>query len=373
MRTLMVKVNDRYIPPYRTITQILEDAEGGRVSVKKPLGEQARAHVRQMGEASQALQGAFDGLDVLPCRMQGDQAVFPFLPGRTMLAQMAEGAREGKAAFLSLWDAYVKAIRPSEANACAFRTTPEFERFFGDGAQWEGLDAYGVCSLDMLPSNIMVEPDGKRTLFDYEWLMRVPVPVCIALYHAAYFFVRRRGEFAPIVTMQELLARAGVTQDEGALEEAVAGHFYRIISREGPNEPAVEEVYDRYRKPAHDPAFFESEYYRLLTQLHEEEKERLSITDGWNAEHAHALEIDAERKRLIAERERLLAREDRLHMMLHEGNMTRYDLIGRLCFAQQQHAQTLRELETMRGSTSWRMTACLRRAGAFARRLLRLG
>lgn len=414
MKALMVKVNDRYVPEFQTITKICEDGDGRRFAVKKPLGQAARTHIRQMQAASTALKDVFEGLSVLPCSMEEDAAVFPFIEGRTLLERMVESIRQSKEAFLALWDAYVADIRPKEAYTCPFVSTPEFERFFGDGSAFAGLPAYTACSLDMLPSNIMVRPDGQSILYDYEWLMRVPVPAALVLFAAAHFCVEGRSEFAPAVSLEELMARAGVAEDETVLRAALA-HFHSAICREGPGEPTVEEVYDRYRKPAHDPAFFESEYYRLLTQLRAEEKERLSIIDGWNREHAHALEIDRDRMSLKAEQERLLDqaeqqqaeisrreareqalhaeldeagkreqalhdrfrcvmdKEDELHVMLHERNMEKYDLIGRLCWTQSQLEEALRECETMRQSTSWRMTEIFRRAGAFVRRLLRRG
>ena len=312
------KVNDRYIPDYQIITRICQDDSKQCFAVKKPLKHEACAHVNQMHEASMVLKDVFMGMSVLPCTLKGDEVIFPFLQGETLLMKMVKSIRQGKDAFLALWDDYVSRIRPREEDTCSFTSTPEFEHFFGEGHAWQDMPAYKSCSLDMLPSNIMVKEDGEWVLFDYEWLMHVPVPISLVLYQAVHFCMIIRQEFSSVISQQELLVRAGIAENEAALCQALA-HFHSVICREQPDAPTVQEVYSRYQQPSNDPAFFESEYYRLLAQLRKEEQERLDILDGWNKEHAHALEIDRQRMSLQADQARLLEQMEGQKAAIREG------------------------------------------------------
>lgn len=338
MKVLMTKINDRYIPKFQIITQICENENGERHAVKKPIWKEGCAHVCQMHDAATELEHAFESISVLQCRMEGDAALFPFIQGKTLLMLMIESVHQGKDAFLTLWDNYVKSIQPKEENMCSFTNSPEFEYFFGDGKIWDGKPAYRVCSLDMLPSNIMVTDEGRWILYDYEWLMRTPVPIALVLYQAVHFCLRNRNEFSKMISVEELLAHTGIEEDEKVLQEALR-HFHWTICREKPEGQTAEDVYSRYQKPIEDANFFEREYHRLLTQLREEEKERLGIIDGWNKEHLHAIEIDKERMNLKTEVEQMIMKTKEMKKVIENSETKEKALHSELEYMHQKEQQ----------------------------------
>lgn len=402
MRKIMVKVNDRYIPRFQLTTTILEDERTGERRVeKRPLTPAAAEHVANLARTPALLRGVLAGAELLPCRMEGDAAVFPYVQGSTLLERLLKAAEESREASLSLWKAYIAAIRPAESAVCRFTATPEFEAVFGPGDAWAGEPAYPCCAVDMLPSNVMATDDGRMVLFDYEWLMETPVPAALILYHAINTCYVHHPALNRGVSREEALALAGVDGLTAAGEAEAC--FYRYISTDENNPRCVWDLYRPYEKPVEDE---QKEIERLTNQLRREEKERLEIIAGWNKEHAHALEIDQQRAEavagwnkereraleidqqrmaleeekaaLLAEREALTEREaqareenDGLHVKLYEANNREFTAQQEIARLQAETARQAAEQQLLLGSISWRVTRPLRSFKTLLRKLLR--
>lgn len=204
-----------------------------------------------MARTPALLHGVLAGAELLPCRMEGDAAVFPYVQGSTLLERLLKAAGESREASLSLWKAYIAAIRPAEGAVCRFAATPEFEAVFGPGDAWAGEPAYPCCAVDMLPSNVMATDDGRLVLFDYEWLMETPVPAALILYHAIVTCYAHHPALNRGASREEVLALVGVDHlaEAGAAAEAC---FYRYISTDENNPRSVWDLYRPYEKPVED-------------------------------------------------------------------------------------------------------------------------
>lgn len=374
MRKILIKVNDRYIPRFQLTTTILADERTGERRVeKRPLTEEATKYVADLARTPALLHGILNGVAPAPCHMEGDAAVFPYLQGTTLLDKLLRAAEESRSVFLSLWKAYFDAIRPTEGAVCPFAATSAFEAVFGPGDAWTGEPSYPCCAVDMLPSNVMAAEDGQLTLFDYEWLMEVPVPVALILYHAINSCYTQHPALSRAASREEVLALAGVDRlaEAGAAAE---DFFYHYISTDENNPRPFWELYRSYEKPIEDD---KQEIARLINQLRREEKERLEIINGWNEEHAHALEIDRQRRALESENSTLReseaqarAESDDLHVRLYEANNREFLAQQEIARLQAETVRQASELQLMQGSISWRLTRPLRAVKARLRRLL---
>ncbi|MBO5093686.1 MAG: class I SAM-dependent methyltransferase [Lachnospiraceae bacterium] len=149
--------NDR-APEYAIRTEIRKTKEvGGNqgkagdeaagLEVRKiPLTEEAKAHVRKLEETYHTLEEMYrgSGLLVNRCRMDGDEAVFEYLPGKT-LEELLDGCLErgDTAGFRRLFDRYCKYVRyPKNAP---------------------------ICDYDLIFPNLIIQ-DDKWHLIDYEWI-----------------------------------------------------------------------------------------------------------------------------------------------------------------------------------------------------------
>ena len=152
--------NDR-APQYAICTKICSSA--GHKEVRKiPVTGEAAAHVHHMKEAFDQLQRIYEGSEISlnRCTLEGDEAVFEYLPGQTLEELLDECLdRNDEEAFRKLFDRY-----------CAIVRYPQ---------------DHSVCDYDLIFSNIIVE-DDKWSLIDYEWTFEEEYPadeiICRALY-----------------------------------------------------------------------------------------------------------------------------------------------------------------------------------------------
>ncbi len=162
--------NDR-APQYAIRTEIRRGEEGLFVR-KVPLTRQAEAHVERLQESCRQMEEAYAGSGLLinHCRLDGKEAVFDFLEGRTLEETLDERLVLGDTAgFEALFERF-----------CALAAYPRHAP---------------VYDYDFIFSNIIVEKDVWH-LIDYEWV-----------FPKGEGAFKGRGDFA-VPSAEELCARA---------------------------------------------------------------------------------------------------------------------------------------------------------------------
>lgn len=185
---------------------------------KIPLTEGARAHVKKLEETYHRLEKLYEGsgLSINRCRLDGDEAVFEYLPGRT-LEELLDGCleREDTEAFRRLFERYCGYVRYPQ-NAL-------------------------VCDYDLIFSNLIVQDDAWH-LIDYEWIAEGRIPPQELILRALYCYgiggeKRKRMCLALI---RELMAESGETDEkDAAAPEAEKETLRKEIRWE---EEALEEI-----------------------------------------------------------------------------------------------------------------------------------
>lgn len=152
--------NDR-APQYAICTKICGGQEHREVR-KVPISGEAAAHVHHMKESYDQLRKIYEGcgISLNRCELDGDEAVFEYLPGQTLEELLDECLdRNDEAGFRELFDKYCSIVRYPQDHS--------------------------VCDYDLIFSNIIVSGD-KWSLIDYEWTFEREYPaeeiICRALY-----------------------------------------------------------------------------------------------------------------------------------------------------------------------------------------------
>lgn len=146
--------NDR-APEYAIRTEIRREteAEGEALTVRKiPATQAAVPHVRQLLEKGRKLEEAYggSGLMINRCALEGDEAVFEYLSGRTLEELLDECLeRDDAAGFEKLFTAYCDMVQYPEKAA--------------------------IYNYDLIFSNIIITEAGWN-LIDYEWVFDGSIP-----------------------------------------------------------------------------------------------------------------------------------------------------------------------------------------------------
>lgn len=133
-------------PQYRIVTRIAADEQGKLYVVKTPACAAAREHIAAMPRMYELLTERYKetGLQLCPCELRGEAAVFPFLSGETLESLLDEklfaGDEEGFRELLTKYKEVVTANDEAE-----------------------------ISDPDMTFANILVDKDGNFSAIDYEW------------------------------------------------------------------------------------------------------------------------------------------------------------------------------------------------------------
>ncbi len=140
-------------------------AETGSREVRKiPVTAEAAAHVHHMKESYDRLRQIYEGCEISlnRCELDGDEAVFEYLPGQTLEELLDECLdRNDEEGFRKLFDRYCAIVR--------YPQNPS------------------VCDYDLIFSNIIIEGD-KWSLIDYEWTFDEEYPADEIILRSLYCY-----------------------------------------------------------------------------------------------------------------------------------------------------------------------------------------
>lgn len=231
----------------RTYLAVSED--GTRRLYKAADGEEARPHVESLFKTEEKLKEMYAGsrLSINACRPCEEGAELEFLQGSTMeekLDVFIGRGEYGKARerMASVWKEILSCKGTSE-----FRMTEEFRRVFGEALLPEGLLAADACDIDLIMPNILVGPDDRWTVIDYEWSFHFPVPLNFVLYRGIRYYADTTAARRAL-NPEELYREAGISKEElkayGAMEEAFQEH---VLGGHAP----LRKLYREAGKPAY--------------------------------------------------------------------------------------------------------------------------
>ena len=153
-RLIYARYNSERRKEFRTDTFIYESVgENGqyRDVVKRAACPEAEKHLNQIENSKLQLDGMYKNVSLAGLERKADGLHFEFIEGRSLSDVIGEMRDE-----LVLLKVEINRL-----------ISPLFE--FADDAG-EGGKKEGMYNFDMIPSNVIVKPDGSLVLIDYEWV-----------------------------------------------------------------------------------------------------------------------------------------------------------------------------------------------------------
>ena len=179
MKTIFVKVNDRYVSKYSLTTSIVE-MDGKKYAIKNADTRKASDHLLGMAKAFDSFNGQYGAIKMCPVLIKDNGLVFDYIEGKSGMELLQEAAkRSDKSQYLKLITQMLDCL-PQED--CAFESTVEFNALFGELDGLTGVRAYSKTIFDFTAGNIIFSDDGP-ILIDYEWFFDFPVPVDLIRIH----------------------------------------------------------------------------------------------------------------------------------------------------------------------------------------------
>lgn len=214
------------------------DLNGRRVC-KRPMYPQGARHIAHIAEAYERLCRQYEQTDlkfnhcVLHTQEEGElYAEFEYLHAKALQTQVEQAAAAGN--LKKVFDILHKIrqyIRNS-SQTVPFTITKEFTHVFGNIA---GISAVqnAACSevsdIDLILPNILTTDDGTWHVIDYEWTFFFPIPQDFVIYRTL-FFLNHENPDNDGLTMDRLLAAAGISQEEAAVYAQMEEGFQQYVT-----------------------------------------------------------------------------------------------------------------------------------------------
>lgn len=215
---LYVKYNTLRKPEFQVETRIIaKSEEAGKVVLKLPSTEAAKAHIVTIRENFEKLKGYYKGIRVIPSSSYRDGLAFVFLKGKP-ITEGIDFAKDDIDDIVSKVQKLLDKILDVKDEFCTdFEMTEEFEEYFpgcdpvaSGAAQGGAIPAFTRVNLDSILSNFIITNMGWVCL-DYEWVLDFPVPVDFLKYRIlVYLYNDVAAELSQRIEITDFLAKFGL-------------------------------------------------------------------------------------------------------------------------------------------------------------------
>ncbi len=306
-KVLFAKFNSLRAPMYRTGT-IIAESNGNMIVKKTPLTNAAKSFVSGIAENCRSAEEIYSDIKYLECKMVGDDCVFPFVTGKSIIdnVDFKNGSLDDICCQLGqclepLWSYNPDNILPE------FAATEEFTKIFGNIAIPASQKALKVSNIDPVPENFVIIGD-KIICFDYEWTFRFPVPIDFPRFRALrYLYEKERMYLDSKADLESFLSKMGL-EDEAIkcffdMEEA----FQQLVH--GDNRKYI--YTDRYVKNRLSLSALKSAYNEVpvLSKTIENLNELHHIKDKALDDKDKAI---ADRDKMIKDKDRAIVDRDKM-------------------------------------------------------------
>ena len=228
-------------------TDILEE-DGVRTVRKYPANEAAVEHVLHLSKIAEMLKAQYAATRFLPaeCHMEGDAAVFAYIPGTLLESEadrMFEEDEEKAAAFVSSYFNEIERMADRR-----FFMTDRFSEVFGFEEVPDGEKCCAVTNIDLVFGNIVVN-GGRWNVIDYEWTFDFPIPVRFVEWRVLHNYLYENTKRA-YLTGKGLFERFGFTAEETEVFGRMENHFQQYVLGDC---PPVRGLYKDIMKNAFSP------------------------------------------------------------------------------------------------------------------------
>ena len=342
-KVIFVKANERYIPRYCSRTLFLADENGSMEVIKKPSTRFAAEHVKQMATACRKMSGILNRIDICACEETEEGVRFPYIPHSTDWLTEIMKAAEDRASLIRAWERFLELITP--AGHTDFTETASFAGIFGEGSAFQGTAAYPCCSVDITPSNLLIDENGRNVLIDYEWFLDFPVPIQLIWYHVVRVTVDSHPEMLKQISREDLFAELGLTDEAGTLACAENRFFLHIYGEKTGNPGGP----------------FDMVYKKGETNIYELANSSAEALTSQNRQLQEALQREQVEKSILENRIRHLTETEERTNEAYQSSRKQFDQLSRdYRGLSEELRRTQDQLLLAWNSRSWKITAPLR-------------
>ncbi len=291
-RVIYAKFSDGRSPRFALQTRIVR-TEHGKFLCKSAECREGEEHVLHIARAREDLERQWGGQGpylVNRCRLAGSRAMFEYLEGVTLEERLDGLLSRGKE------EEAVREIREAvreilESGTEDFEATPEFRNVFGDVSLPWACKSPKVADVDLIFPNILIAPDGRRHVLDYEWTFDFPVPAEYIAYRALHYYLSSAPGRMEFARRHDFYGQFGMTEEKMRAYAEMERHFQVYISG---GYASVGDLYHRMGKPAVPLGDLLEGLGKRRMQIYIDRGEGFSEEDSYFLENGPGAEVSQE-------------------------------------------------------------------------------
>ncbi len=214
-KVLYTKYNSFRKKEYQIKTTLYEENEKKYVS-KKALNKETVSHIERIYSNSEVLRKLYNSVEILPCKLDGDELIFDFVQGKTLLDEISYDFKDIDELVSVINEKLGIVFDIDDRYICKFELSEKFSDVFPECIP-DAVDAYSVSNLDSNLDNFIIN-DKKFYCIDYEWVADFDIPIDYLKYRVLlYFYISRRPYLEKVIGLNDFIERFGISEDSQAL------------------------------------------------------------------------------------------------------------------------------------------------------------
>lgn len=227
MKKGFLKFSDERNKKYSIKTEIDFASEKKKV-VKKAVYNEGNEHLDHIISSCENLEKYYSEVKLCPVRKSEAGIEFDFVEGRLLLNEYLDRMNDKDIkGYEELLLFHKDIVVGNEKNKCEFKSSKEFEQWFGDSKVYENKEGLIFSNFDAIAANIIMQ-DNEPVFIDYEWTVDFVMPKDLVIYHCIYdAYIHNQG-LEEFYSMDKVLQLLDIKTSREDLEKNYE-HFFNFV------------------------------------------------------------------------------------------------------------------------------------------------
>ncbi|GKS13978.1 hypothetical protein YDYSY3_49780 [Paenibacillus chitinolyticus] len=316
MNVIFAKYTRERLPNYQIATYFAMD-QGKKIVLKKPLREEAEAHVVKMFETYNWLRTEYDSISLVECNLMDRQVSFNFLDGESLDALLLDAVRKNDVGLfnelINSYLAYVRQFGVTRESKATIRA-PFFDISF-----LEPVELIKIANIDLIFENLIMD-QNTFTMIDYEWVFECTIPLNYLLYRSfLLFYHKHREELGHFISLEELMEIWQINSSQITVFDSMEKAFQRYVMGD-----TYEYAYSKqYLQPAENLA-------TLKSKLNNSELANNKLENELILQETELEKVKVLNRELSKQVDQSLLVQNKMELSLHEEKKKNEELLIRL-------------------------------------------
>lgn len=227
-KVIYTKYNQNRNEKFQTRTSIIKDDENKYV-VKAYANIAASDFISAFPEKYNMTKSIYPNMDFLPCNLKDGVVYYDFLKGKSLDSQIEKYTNDVNKLVDVIKEILDKYFVLNDGVKTSFVLDANFKEVFGE-IDCRKYSCIRPVNLDVILDNLIMKEDGTVTVYDYEWVFDMTVPVNFVLYRIlSRIYDKYFSDLSAQIDFEEFVKKFNIESDERSIYEEMENRFIKYV------------------------------------------------------------------------------------------------------------------------------------------------